>query len=49
MRLTGDKPTRVETFARAACLTRFAAVHAPRQLSRGFLVRSKAVPLQLER
>ena len=38
--------SRVETFAGAACLRSFAAMHTPRQTSRGLWVRSKAAPLQ---
>ena len=38
--------TRVETLPGAACLRRFPVMHAPRQISRGRLVRAKAAPLQ---
>jgi hypothetical protein len=46
-RLNGPiDPTLVETFAGAACLTKFAVMDAPRQISRGVWVRSKAAHLQ---
>ena len=38
--------THVETFPGAACLKRFAVIHAPTQIARVPGTRSKAAPLQ---